>query len=147
MLEIWIPFFQDLCNLMCMGECAVTTYHWTGFYTMAWLGWGELGSDVGSAKVFALRNSKTEFGIDYPLAFRKYHLENAVLQFTLHRQKENLKNCTCQFFVTLLRECRSMFHRLFEISLFFYPFLKSGAYCSPELYLDTIIFYILSTIN
>ena len=93
-LEIWIPFFQDLCNLLNMWECTVTAYHWAGFFIMTWLGWGELGSDVGSVKIFALRNSEAEFEIDHPLACRKYHFENAVLQFTLHRQKQNLKNCT-----------------------------------------------------
>ena len=86
-LETGIPFFQGLCNLLCMGECAITAYQWAGFYVMTWLGWGELGSDVGSAIIFALRNSEAEFEIDHPLACRKYHFENAVLQFTLHRQK------------------------------------------------------------
>ena len=80
-------FFEGLCNLLCMGEGAVTAYQWAGFYIMTWLGWGELDSDVGSAKIFALRNSEAEFEIDHPLACRKYHFENAVLQFTLHRQK------------------------------------------------------------
>ena len=133
-------FFQGFCNLLCMGECAVTAYQWAGFYIMTWLGWGELGSDVGSAKLFALRNSEAEFEIDHPLACTKYHFENAVLQYTLRRQKQNLKNCTCPFFVTILRECRSIFHWLFEISFLLSAFLKSGAYCTPELYLDTIIF-------
>ena len=120
-----------------MGECTVTAYQWAGFYIMTWLGWGELGSNVGSAKIFAVRKCEAEFEIDHPLLCNKYHFDSTVLLFTLYRQ-----NYTCLFLVTLWRVCRSMFHWLLEISLLFSTFLKSGGYCTPELYLDTVLFCI-----
>ena len=89
LLEIWIPSFQNLCNLLCIGKCIVTTYQWAGFYIMTWLGWGELGSDVGPAKIFVLRNSEAGFEIDHPLACRKYHFKNAVLQHKINQTKSD----------------------------------------------------------